>query len=66
MCVKLIGLVGTKGVGKDTVGDYLVSSSNYIKRSFATPIKEACAILFHLPLEIFEDDDKEVCDPVKW
>lgn len=57
----LIGLVGTKGVGKDTVGDYLVTK-NYTKRSFATPIKEACAILFLLSPEVFEGDAKEVCD----
>jgi len=55
----LVGLVGTKGVGKDTVGDYL---AGYTKRAFATPIKQACAILFDLPPHIFEGDDKELCD----
>jgi hypothetical protein len=55
----LIGLVGTKGVGKDTVGDYL---TGYTKRAFATSIKQACAILFDLSPHIFEGDDKELCD----
>ncbi len=61
--VKLVGLLGTKGVGKDTVGDYLVSRYGYEKRAFATPIKEACAVLFQLPSARFEGDEKEVCDP---
>ena len=56
----LIGLVGTKGVGKDTVGDYL---TGYTKRAFATPIKEACAILFNVPITSFEGELKEV--PIK-
>jgi len=60
--MKLVGLLGTKGVGKDTVADYMVSHYNAEKRAFASPIKEACAILFQLPLTTFEGEDKEVCD----
>lgn len=59
----LVGLLGTKGVGKDTVGDYLVSCHDYEKRAFATPIKEACSILFQLPSTRFEGDEKEIVDP---
>ena len=57
-----MGLLGTKGVGKDTVADYIVSRYNVEKRAFASPIKEACAILFQLPIGRFEGEDKEVCD----
>jgi hypothetical protein len=60
--MKLVGLLGTKGVGKDTVADYMVSHYNFEKRAFASPIKEACAILFQLPISKFEGEDKEVCD----
>lgn len=60
--MKLVGLLGTKGVGKDTVADYMVSRYNVEKRAFASPIKEACAILFQLPIGRFEGEDKEVCD----
>ena len=60
--MKLVGLLGTKGVGKDTVADYMVSHYNFDKRAFASPIKEACAILFQLPLARFEGEDKELCD----
>ena len=50
-------LIGTKGVGKDTIGVYL---TGYTKRAFATPIKEACAILFNVPITSFEGELKEV------
>ena len=60
--MKLVGLLGTKGVGKDTVADYMVSHNNFDKRAFASPIKEACAILFQLPIARFEGEGKELCD----
>lgn len=51
----LLGIVGTKGVGKDTLGDFLVRHHDFQKRAFAAPIKNACALLFQLPPETFED-----------
>ena len=57
-----MGLLGTKGVGKDTVADYMISHYNFDKRAFASPIKEACAILFQLPIARFESEGKELCD----
>lgn len=42
----IIGLVGNKGVGKDTVADYLVIH-NYQKFAFAGILKEATKILFN-------------------
>lgn len=56
----LFGLVGKKGVGKDTVADYLVSKHCFQKHAFAWPIKEACSLLFQLSLDAFENDQKEV------
>lgn len=42
----LIGLKGYKGVGKDTVADYLVSKHGYTKMAFADKLKDAVAGLF--------------------
>jgi hypothetical protein len=43
----LIGLMGSKGSGKDTVADHLVSKyANWTKRSMAEPLKRACQELF--------------------
>lgn len=47
----LIGLNGFKGVGKDTVADYLVSKHGFEKRAFADPLKQAVANLFDISRE---------------
>jgi hypothetical protein len=43
--VEVIGLSGYARSGKDTAADYLVEHKDYVKRSFATPIKQAMEIL---------------------
>lgn len=58
----VIGLVGNKRVGKDTVADYLVSKG-YIKLSFAYFLKESLKVLFDWTDEHFNDDNKEKVDP---
>lgn len=47
----LIGLIGKKQVGKDTVADFLVKHHDYVKYAFAQPLKKACQILFLLSEE---------------
>ena len=42
----MIGLVGKKGSGKDTMADFLVSEYGYHKLAMADPLKKACKILF--------------------
>ena len=42
---KLIGLLGRKRVGKDTVADYLINNYNFTKHAFANPIKEVLKIM---------------------
>lgn len=59
----LIGLVGKKGVGKDTVADYLVSTHGFHKHAFALPIKQACQLMFQVDDEAFEGENKEVVVP---
>jgi len=61
----LIGLVGLKGSGKDTMGDMFVKDYDFIKKSFADPLKEACKHLFVLSDEQLWGDLKETPDP-RW
>lgn len=50
----LIGLVGLKITGKDTMADYLVDNCEYDKIAFADPIKEILNILFGWDKELLE------------
>ena len=58
----VIGVTGKKRNGKDTVGDYLVKNHNFIKLSFADPLKQACKILFNFSDEQLYGNDKETID----
>jgi hypothetical protein len=60
----IIGLVGKKFSGKDTLADYLVQHHGFIKYAFADPIKEACKTIFLLNEEQFQGTKEEV-DP-RW
>lgn len=44
----VIGLCGTKGAGKDTVGEYLVSQYGFDRFAFADKLKEAVCALFNM------------------
>lgn len=50
--MKIIGLKGQSGAGKDTVGDYLIKQHNFKKISFAMPLKQITAIITGWPLEM--------------
>lgn len=43
---KIIGLCGFIGSGKDTIADYLVNEHQFVKESFATPLKDAVSAIF--------------------
>ena len=58
----IIGLLGNKGSGKDTCGDYLVSNYNFIKYNFANPVKEISEILFNLNTQQLYGNKKEEID----
>lgn len=60
--MEYIGLLGNKGSGKDTLADYLVKEKNFIKYSFANPIKEIAQHLFNLSDEQLNGDLKETID----
>ena len=51
----IIGLVGFISSGKGTVGD-LLESKGFYKDSFATPLKDACSVMFGWPRELLEGD----------
>tara|TARA_B100001093_G_C26656669_1_gene939941 strand:- start:118 stop:699 length:582 start_codon:yes stop_codon:yes gene_type:complete len=53
----LIGLIGNKRVGKDTVANYLVDNFQFKKLAFADPIKEVISLLFDL--DTTDNVDKE-------
>jgi len=60
--MECIGLLGNKGSGKDTLADYLVKEKNFVKYSFAKPIKDIAKIMFYLDDEQLYDDKKELID----
>jgi hypothetical protein len=58
----IIGILGNKGHGKDTVADYLVEKYNYNKYSFAKPIKDICKIIFGFTEDQLYTNKKEIID----
>ena len=56
----IIGLVGLKGCGKDTVADYFISYyDNWIKGSFADSLKDTCACVFGWDRELLEGSTQD-------
>lgn len=56
---KLIGLVGIKGSGKSTVGEYLQTTYGYKTESFANTLKDAVSAIFGWPRHLLEGDTAE-------
>ncbi|MCS7316714.1 MAG: hypothetical protein NZZ41_00120 [Candidatus Dojkabacteria bacterium] len=50
----LLGLVGKKNSGKDTLGNYLEKKYNFTKLSFAEPLKKITSILFEWEMNLLE------------
>lgn len=59
---KLIGLLGRKRVGKDTVADYLINNYNFTKHAFAHPIKEILKIMFDFSEHQLNIDKEKIDD----
>ena len=55
----LIALCGFAGSGKDTIADILVKDYGYTKVSFASPLKDAVAAIFHWDRDLLEGSTKE-------
>lgn len=60
--MNLIGIIGQKRVGKDTMADYIIKNYNYTKKSLADPLKDACKSIFLLSNEQLYGDKKEIPD----
>ncbi len=55
----IIGICGFIGSGKDTVADYLVSTQDFYRDSFAASLKDAIAAIFGWDREMLEGRTKE-------
>lgn len=63
----LIGVNGTKGSGKDTIGKYLVENYGFERLSFAQKLKDSAAALFDIdPLEWEELKDNDLARIELW
>ena len=56
---KIIGISGFIGTGKDTVARQLTEHYGFRKDSFATSLKDACAMIFDWPREMLEGNTRE-------
>ena len=59
----IIGLTGFKRTGKDTFASYF--PSNFTRMAFAEPLKQAAAIIYDVPITVFEDELKDATNE-KW
>lgn len=59
---KLIGIIGKKQSGKDTIADYLVQNHGFIKYSYAFPLKNGAMEIFGFTKEQVYGDLKDVVD----
>lgn len=58
--IKLIGLLGIKGAGKDTAAAYLVSQAGFTRTSFASSLYAEVALAFGVSVEfLLNRDTKE-------
>ena len=58
----IIGILGNKGHGKDTISDHLVSKYQFHKKAFGNPLKEICQTLFGFNHEQLYGNLKEIKD----
>lgn len=55
----ILGICGFIGSGKDTVADYLVGHHDFVRDSYAAPLKDAVAAIFGWDRELLEGRTKE-------
>ena len=64
--IMLIGLIGLKQSGKDTIADYLVNEYFFEKLAFADPLKRVCKELFDLEESYFSDPSMKEAVVERW
>ena len=53
--MRIIGLTGAAGSGKDTIADYLVEHHDFHKISFAEPLRRGLQAMFGIPMHMLQD-----------
>lgn len=51
----IIGIIGNKNSGKDTIGEYLCEKFGYTRYAFGDPVKQVCKTIFSLSDEQLND-----------
>lgn len=59
MMAKIIGISGFINSGKNTVASQLIDIYGFRKDSFASSLKDACAVIFDWPRDMLEGDTSE-------
>lgn len=54
--MKIIGISGKKGAGKDCVADFFVNGEKFKKLALATPLKQMLSSVFELDIKYFDDE----------
>lgn len=57
--MKVIGILGFIGSGKNTVASYIRDKYGFHQKSFAGPLKDACSVIFNWPRELLEGDTEQ-------
>lgn len=57
--VQVVGILGFKGSGKDTAGDFLVREHGFVLDSFANPLKDAISAVFGWERDLLEGSTSE-------
>ena len=58
----IIGILGNKNHGKDTISDYISNKYDFKKEAFAGPLKDICKILFGFNNNQLYGDSKDKVD----
>jgi hypothetical protein len=60
--MNLVGILGKKRHGKDTIAEYCIKKFDYTQKTYAGPLKDICKILFSFNNEQLYGDKKEDID----
>lgn len=58
----IIGIMGQKFNGKDTIADYICKTYHFKKLAFATVLKSVCTLIYNLSHTQLNSNDKETVD----